>query len=106
GRSFAFRLWRDCSCGAAPCRLTSRSAALSASPSEAAMSRAEAYIICGTPRSGSTLLCGLLEDAGCGVPDSYFRRQSIAGIADELGVIHDGDLHSPDFSRRYLDAII
>lgn len=70
------------------------------------MSPVRAYVICGTPRSGSTLLCGLLEDAGCGVPESYFRRQSIAGLADELGVAHDGDLQSPDFSRRYLDAVI
>ena len=66
----------------------------------------QSYIICGTPRSGSTLLCYLLEHAGCGQPDSYFRRQSIMGLARDLGVTHDGDLHSTEFSRRYVDAVI
>ncbi|GIF62059.1 hypothetical protein Ais01nite_00940 [Asanoa ishikariensis] len=34
----------------------------------------DAYLICGTPRTGSTLLCGLLRDTGvAGRPESYFR---------------------------------
>ncbi|MEM1382759.1 MAG: Stf0 family sulfotransferase [Pseudomonadota bacterium] len=36
-------------------------------------------ILCATPRSGSTLLCKLLESSGvAGVPHSYFRRQDLA----------------------------
>jgi trehalose 2-sulfotransferase len=36
---------------------------------------ASAYLLCSTPRTGSTLLCGLLESTGvAGHPASYFRR--------------------------------
>ena len=63
------------------------------------------YFICGTPRSGSTLLCKLLELAGCGRPRSYFRRQSIRRIADELGIEHEANLESVEVSRLYLDGI-
>lgn len=35
----------------------------------------DAYLICATPRSGSTLLCGLLTSTGiAGRPESYFRQ--------------------------------
>lgn len=61
----------------------------------------DALIICATPRSGTTLLCDLLAEAGVtGRPDSFYRRQSISDFAAELGVA-DG----PDFERRYLAAI-
>jgi len=64
----------------------------------------DAYIICGTPRSGSTLLCDLLADSGAGRPASYFRRQSIARIAAELAV---GLMPGQDgFERAYLDAML
>ena len=37
------------------------------------MSRFDTYIICTTPRSGSTLLCQMLKATGCaGKPESYF----------------------------------
>jgi LPS sulfotransferase NodH len=63
--------------------------------------RYDALIICATPRSGTTLLCDLLAEAGVtGRPDSFYRRQSISDFAAELGVT-DG----PDFERRYLAAI-
>ena len=64
------------------------------------------YIICGTPRSGSTLLCGLLNSAGCGRPHSYFGRRWMLEFADGFGVAHDGDVDAPDFNRRYLDAAL
>ncbi len=36
--------------------------------------RVDAYLICGTPRTGSTLLCGLLRSTDvAGRPESYFR---------------------------------
>ncbi|WP_299728560.1 Stf0 family sulfotransferase [uncultured Tateyamaria sp.] len=39
----------------------------------------DAYILCTTPRSGSTLLCGLLRDSGvAGNPQSYFHRPDVA----------------------------
>lgn len=64
------------------------------------------YIICGTPRSGSTLLCGMLANAGCGRADSYFGRPWIADFARDLGVAFDGDIDAPDFNRRYLEAVL
>jgi LPS sulfotransferase NodH len=43
------------------------------------MLRYKSYIICTTPRSGSTLLCGLLAATGkSGNPDSHFHTTSIS----------------------------
>ena len=52
----------------------------------------DSYLICATPRSGSTLLCGLLRSTGvAGRPESYFRRQSVSAYADEWGLPRRGD---------------
>lgn len=41
------------------------------------------YLICATPRSGSTLLCGLLRSTGvAGRPESYFRLPDEQSWAD------------------------
>lgn len=41
------------------------------------------YLICATPRSGSTLLCGLLRSTGVATrPESYFRREDLRDYAD------------------------
>ena len=46
----------------------------------------DAYIICGTPRTGSTLLCGLLASTkAAGNPDSFFRREIIGWWAEQWG---------------------
>lgn len=37
----------------------------------------QAYVICTSPRSGSTLLCGLLAAAEVGNPKSYFHRPDL-----------------------------
>jgi len=67
------------------------------------MSRAS-YIICATPRSGSTLLCDLLGQTGvAGHPDSFYRQESIAHFGAQWGVA-PGD--GVDFERRYLAAAI
>jgi LPS sulfotransferase NodH len=64
--------------------------------------RPAALIICATPRSGTTLLCDLLAETGVtGVPNSFYRAESVDNFAAKLGV-SDG----PDFERRYLDAIV
>ena len=53
---------------------------------------ADSYLICATPRTGSTLLCGLLESTGvAGHPESYFRRQDEQSWADRWGVKGSGD---------------
>ena len=65
----------------------------------------EAYVICATPRTGSTLLCNLLASTGTtGNPNSFFRRQDIAEWAAEWNVHEwpEGDT----FQRAYLAAAI
>jgi LPS sulfotransferase NodH len=63
-----------------------------------------AYIICGTPRSGSTLLCDLLKQTGvAGRPDSYYRLPSIPDFVQRFGIAPGEGL---DFERRYLAAVI
>lgn len=48
--------------------------------------------MCGTPRTGSTLLCGLLASTGvAGRPESYFREPGERAWARRLGVPLAGD---------------
>ncbi|WP_269584667.1 Stf0 family sulfotransferase [Roseibium sp. Sym1] len=47
----------------------------------------QAYILCTSPRSGSTLLCKLLSATGiAGHPDSHFHEASVDAWLDDLGV--------------------
>lgn len=66
-----------------------------------------AYIICATPRSGSTLLCDLLTATGvAGRPLSYFRSQDLsywAGLWSVGGSTAESD---PEFNRAYLAAMV
>lgn len=65
-----------------------------------------AYIICGTPRSGSTLICEMLHRSGvAGRPNSYFREVDIAYWAGEWGVSLAGGTDAPAFDRAYLAAM-
>jgi LPS sulfotransferase NodH len=65
------------------------------------------YIICATPRSGSTLLCDLLANTNvAGKPASYYRRQSIPRWVERLGVPSPVGSHDVDFERAYLAAVI
>jgi LPS sulfotransferase NodH len=49
--------------------------------------RAESYLICATPRTGSSLLCGLLDSTGvAGHPESWFRRQGELEFAASWGI--------------------
>ncbi|HEY9290410.1 MAG TPA: Stf0 family sulfotransferase [Microlunatus sp.] len=55
------------------------------------------YLICGTPRTGSTYLCGLLASTGVtGRPESYFRVEGELEFAQRWGV----DLSGGDVDRR------
>ena len=68
--------------------------------------RFTSYVLCGTPRSGSTLLCEMLAITGvAGRPNSYFRVEDIAGWADSWGVPHSQGIDAPGFDRAYLDAM-
>lgn len=66
----------------------------------------DSYVICGTPRSGSTMLCDLLRDTGvAGRPASYFRTQSIDDYAQKLQVPTRETWNSPSFDLAYLEAV-
>ena len=44
------------------------------------------YVVCATPRSGSTLLCELLKDTGvAGRPEEYFEARSDTGVPPHPG---------------------
>lgn len=65
------------------------------------------YIICATPRSGSTLLCDLLHDTGvAGNPHSFFRAQDYAEWAEEFDVPVAHWSGDQDFDQAYLDAVL
>lgn len=56
------------------------------------MAGPSSYLLCGTPRTGSTLLCGLLASTGvAGRPESYFREPDEPAWARRLGVPMGGD---------------
>jgi trehalose 2-sulfotransferase len=56
-------------------------------PADAA-GRTDSYLICATPRTGSSLLCGLLESTGvAGRPESYFRQPDEQSWAARWGII-------------------
>ena len=60
------------------------------------------YLLCATPRSGSTLLCGLLASTGiAGRPESYFRTPDRQSWADRWNVSRhsDGSIDYPEFVR-------
>lgn len=67
----------------------------------------DSYLMCGTPRTGSTLLCGLLASTGvAGYPESYFRRQSAASYACQWGIpaAPDGGSRYADYARAAIEA--
>jgi LPS sulfotransferase NodH len=62
----------------------------------------DAYFIGATPRTGSSLLCGLLASTGvAGRPESYFRAADIGTWATAWGVADErGDVDFGEFVRR------
>ena len=65
------------------------------------------YLICATPRTGSTLLCGLLSDTGiAGEPESYFRLQDERSYAERWSVpVGPGGPHDyREYARAALAA--
>ncbi|MDE0723096.1 MAG: Stf0 family sulfotransferase [Alphaproteobacteria bacterium] len=68
------------------------------------MANAQSYMICSTPRTGSTLLCSLLKSSGiAGTPHSYFRRQDIERYAHAYGI---ENLDSIENYKAYAKASI
>jgi trehalose 2-sulfotransferase len=67
----------------------------------------DAYIICGTPRTGSTLLCGLLASTmRTGNPDSFYRRQTISWWAQEWNLPSSVTMPEKEFNIAFLEAAI
>lgn len=62
-----------------------------------------AYLLCASPRSGSTLLCDLLRQAGAGQPHSFFRVKSIADWAKDWGLPATGPT---DYGAEYIATAI
>lgn len=67
----------------------------------------DGYIICGTPRTGSTLLCDLLASTKvAGNPDSYFMRDIDPRWAERLGLPRRDGRSDAEYSHAYLRAVI
>lgn len=67
----------------------------------------DSYLICSTPRTGSTLLCGLLASTKvAGRPESYFREPDEQSWASRWEIVRspDGTFEFSDFVRAALAA--
>ena len=63
------------------------------------------YVLCGTPRTGSTLLCSLLYSTGVlGRPESYFREPDEVAWATRFGLATEGG-HVRDY-RAFVNAAL
>ena len=63
---------------------------------------AHGYMLCASPRSGSTLLCDLLMQTGiAGRPQSYFKPEAIPGLAREWGLADGMQV----WDTSYVDAV-
>lgn len=64
-----------------------------------------AYIICGTPRTGSTLLCDLLASTKkAGNPDSFYGRKFLAWWAGQWNLPSPDTMSERDYNIVYLNA--
>ncbi len=75
-------------------------------PAEAAH-RVDSYFVCATPRTGSSLLLGLLDSTGvAGHPQAYFRAPDEPLWADrwQLPRTPDGGFRYADYVQAALDA--
>lgn len=62
----------------------------------------DSFIICTSPRSGSTLLCRLLSQTGvAGNPDSYFHEPSLEAWLDDYSLPHGHAVSE----RELLDSV-
>ena len=69
------------------------------------MAKLRSYLVCGTPRTGSTYLCDLLASTGvAGYPESYFREPDQQDWARRFTVPVSGD-GSFDYRRMVEGAV-
>ena len=70
------------------------------------MRRPASYAICGTPRSGSTLLCRLLAATGvAGRPESFFHQESFADYVRRWNLPPPKAPGDAGFDRAFLAAM-
>jgi len=65
----------------------------------------KSYILCSTPRTGSTLLCSLLRNTNrAGVPESYFRSQDVEARAHRWHIRQsNGSINFHDYLNCVLE---
>ena len=67
----------------------------------------DSYVICTSPRSGSTLLCTLLRATGvAGNPESYFHNPSLSEWRTEVGLPAESSAPERDALREVFGAVI
>ena len=67
----------------------------------------DSYVICTSPRSGSTLLCKLLAATGvAGNPESYFHRPSVSEWLAYLGLASETSISESDTLATVFRAVI
>lgn len=67
----------------------------------------DGYIICGTPRTGSTLLCNLLASTKTtGNPDSFYGRPFMPAWAEEWRLPDRDTMSERDYNIAYLNAAV
>jgi len=67
----------------------------------------DSYIICATPRTGSTLLCDLLASTNvAGKPDSYFMSDMDPSWAEQLGLPARDGMSDDEYGSAYLKSAI
>ena len=72
-----------------------------------AMMKYNSYVICTSPRSGSTLLCKLLAATGvAGNPDSYFHRPSISEWLTYFGLTAEPSVPEHELLKAVFRAAI
>lgn len=70
------------------------------------MAEYNSYIICATPRSGSTLLCKLLSATGvAGKPNSYFHQPCISAWLKSLDLTPEKSVTKHEVLREVLNAV-
>lgn len=71
------------------------------------MRKYDSYIICTSPRSGSTLLCKLLAATGvAGRPESYFHAPSIASWLEYFDLPNDDTIPQRHILRSIFQAAV
>ena len=71
------------------------------------MARYDSYVICTSPRSGSTLLCNLLAATGvAGNPGSHFHEPSIGNWLDYFDLAPDASLPERDVLADIFGAAV